>query len=85
MLGDIALTGVDAEVYNLIVQRLKKESPFVKTIMATTTNGSANSGYIPSDDAFVRHTFQVLGSRLQPGHAEGAIVNGLLDMMEKAK
>jgi hypothetical protein len=85
MLGDIALTGVNAEVYNLIVQRLKKESPFAKTIMATTTNGSANSGYIPSDDAFVRYSFQVLSSRLQPGHAEGAIVNGLLDMIDKAK
>jgi|WetSurSiteA1Bulk_404760.scaffolds.fasta_scaffold02271_3 neutral ceramidase len=83
MLGDIALTGVNAEVYNLIAQRLKNESSFSNTIMATTTNGSANSGYIPSDDAFVRYTFQVLSSRLKPGCAEGAIVNGLLDMMDK--
>ena len=84
-IGDIALTAVDAEVYNLIAQRLKDESPYAKTIMATTTNGSSNSGYIPSDDAFVRHTFQVLGSRLQPGHAEGAIVDGLLDLMSESK
>jgi neutral ceramidase len=85
MIGDIALTGVNAEIYNLIAQRLKSEASFAKTIFATTTNGSANSGYIPSDDAFVRYTFQVLSSRLQPGCAEGAIVNGLLDMMDKAK
>lgn len=85
MLGDIAFTAVNAEVYNLIVQRLKNESPYNQVLMATTTNGSANSGYIPSDDAFVRYTFQVLSSRLQPGCAEGAIVNGLLDMMDKAK
>jgi neutral ceramidase len=85
MLGDIALTGVNAEVYNPILLRLKNESSYKNLIMATTTNGSANSGYIPSDDAFVRYTFQVLSSRLQPGCAEGAIVNGLLDMMDKVK
>lgn len=84
MLGDITFTAVNAEVYNLIVQRLKNESPYNQMLMATTTNGSANSGYIPSDDAFVRYTFQVLSSRLQPGCAEGAIVNGLLEMIEKA-
>jgi hypothetical protein len=85
MLGDIAFTAVNAEVYSLIAQRLKNESRFNHILMATTTNGSANSGYIPSDDAFVRYTFQVLSSRLQPGCAEGAIVNGLLEMMDKVE
>lgn len=85
VLGDIAFAGVNAEVYNLIAIRLKEESPLANTILLTITNGSSNSGYIPSDDAFVRHTFQVLGSRLQPGCAENAIVNGFLDMIEQAK
>lgn len=84
-IGDIALTGVDAELYNQIGQRIKEESTFAKTIVATMTNGEANSGYVPSDDAFGKYTFQVLSSRLQPGHAESDIVNGLVDMMEKAK
>ncbi len=84
-IGDIALTGVDAEIYNMIGQRIKKESPFAKTIVATTTNGMSNSGYIPTDDAFGRYTFQVLSSRLQPGCAETSIVNGLLDLMDKVK
>jgi neutral ceramidase len=84
-IGDIAFTGIDAEIYSVIAQRLKKESSFAKTIIATTTNGMAYSVYIPSDDAFGKYTFQVLSSRLQPGHAENAIVNGLLDMMDKAK
>lgn len=84
-LGDITFTGVNAEVYSLIAQRLKTESTVNHILLATTTNGSANSGYIPSDDSFVRYTFQVLSSRLQPGCAEGAIVNGLLEMIEKAK
>lgn len=85
MLGDIAFTGVNAEVYNLIAQRLKEESPLANTIFLSITNGSSNSGYIPSDDAFVRHTFQVLSSSLKPGCAESAIVNGLLDMIEQVK
>lgn len=80
-IGNIVLAGIDAEVYNIIAQRLKKESPFGNTIVATITNGSANSGYIPSDDAFQRYTFQVLSSRLEPNCAETSIINGLLDMM----
>jgi hypothetical protein len=82
--GDIVLAGINAEVYNIIAQRLKKESPFGNTIVVTITNGAANSGYIPSDDAFQRYTFQVLSSRLEPNCAETSIINGLLDMMDKA-
>jgi hypothetical protein len=80
--GNIAIAGVNAEVYNIIGQRLKKESPFTNTIVSTITNGAANSGYIPSDDAFQRYTFQVLNSRLKPNHAEREIIDGLVDMME---
>jgi hypothetical protein len=83
-LGDIAFAGVNAEVYNPIAQRLQKESSMANTIFVSITNGGSNSGYIPSDDAFVRYTFQVLSSQLQPGCAENAIVNGLLDMMDQA-
>ncbi len=84
-LGDIVFAGVNAEIYNLIGQRLKEESSMANTIVVTIANGTARSGYIPSDDAFVRYTFQVLGSRLKPGCAEDAIVNGLLDMMAQAQ
>jgi neutral ceramidase len=85
LIDDIAFTSVNGEVFNLIAQRLKKESPYAKTLMATVTNGIANSGYIPNDDAFGYQTFEVLSSRCKPGYAENAIVNGILDMMEKAK
>lgn len=81
-LGDIAFAGVNAEVYNLIARRLKEKSPMANTIFVSITNGFSNSGYIPSDDAFVRYTFQVLSSQLEPGCAENAIVNGLLDMID---
>ncbi len=85
MIGDIALATVNGELYNSIAQRIKKESPFGNTIVVCITNGMANSGYIPSDEAFVRYTFQVLGSKLKPGCAENSIVNGLLDMMDNVK
>ena len=83
-LGDIVLTATDGDCYNAIFQRLKKESPYSEILMASHTNGSG-TGYIPSDDAFVRYTFQVLSSALKPGCAENSIVNGLLDMMDQAK
>ncbi len=85
-LGDIMIGAVNAEVFNLIAQRLKKESPYTRTMMATLTNGSARSGYIPNDAAYGMYTFEVLSSRLQPGCAESAIVNGILDLIaESAK
>lgn len=83
MLGDIAFTVVNADMYTMIAQNLKKESPFNYTIVVNHSNGGANSGYIPSDDAFGRNTFQVLNSNLKPGYAERGIINGFLDMMDK--
>ena len=66
------------ELYNMIGQQVKAGSKFYDTIMVTLTNGMANSGYVPTDDAFGRYTFQVLGSSLKPGCAESAAkkVNG---------
>ena len=80
-LGDIMIGAVNAEVFNPIAQRLKKESPYARTMMATLTDGSARSGYIPHDAGYGMYTFEVLSSRLQPGCAESAIVNGILDLM----
>jgi len=82
MLGDIAVGAVNAEVFNLIAQRLKRESPYARTMLATLTNGRANSGYIPNDAAYGMYTFEVVSSRLKPGCAEDAIVEGILDLMK---
>lgn len=81
-IGDIYIGAVDGEVYNAIAQRLKRASPFKHTLMSTLTNGMAQTGYIPSDDAFGRNVFTVLSSRLQPGCAEAGIVNGLIGLMQ---
>ncbi len=83
-MGDIALAAVNAEVYNIIAQRLKHDSPCNHTLFVSITNGSANSGYIPNDDAFQRYTFQVLSSRLEPNCAETSIIDGLLEMITEA-
>ena len=79
--GDVVIGGVDAEVFTLIAQRFKKESPLKNAMMATLTNGFAGSGYVPSDAAFNQYTFEVVSSRLKPGCAETAIVDGLLDLI----
>ncbi len=84
-IGDIAIGAVNAEVFNMIAQRLKKESPFSRTMMATLTNGMARSGYIPNDASYGMDTFEVLSSRLKPGCAESAIVNGILDLMAASR
>lgn len=84
-IGDIALASIDAEIYSPIGMRLKKESPLANTVLVTLANGRANSGYIPNDTAFGAYTFQVLGSRLQPGYAETGIVNGFLDLIHETQ
>lgn len=85
MIDDIAIGAGNAEIFNLIAQRFKKESPIGRSIFVSMANGSGNSGYIPNDAAFGYQTFEVLSSRCKPGYAESAIVNGLLDLIYDAK
>ena len=54
-------------------------------MMATLTNGAARSGYVPDDESFGKLTFEVLSSRLKPGCAESAIVNGLLGLIDNSR
>jgi len=79
-IGDVYIGAVNAEVYNGIAQRLKRESPFKHTMLSTLTNGMAQTGYIPSDEAFGYNVFTVLSSRLKPGCAEVGIVDGLIEL-----
>jgi len=85
MIDDIAIGGCNAEIFNMIAQRFKRESPVGRSIFVSMANGSANSGYIPNDAAFGFQTFEVLSSRCKPGYAESAIVNGLLDLIADAE
>jgi neutral ceramidase len=79
VLSDIAIAGVSGEVLTNISLRLKRESPFNRTIMVTHGNGS--SGYIPDDAAYDQVSYEITSTRVKPGCAEDAIVNGFLEMM----
>jgi len=85
VIDDIAIAGCNAEIFTMIAQRFKRESPIGRSIFVSMANGSGNSGYIPNDAAFGYQTFEVLSSRCKPGYAESAIVNGILDLIEAAK
>ena len=78
-INDIALAGVSGEVLTQIYLRLRQESPLSHTVMVTHANGS--SGYIPNDAAFDQVSYEITTSRLKPGCAEGAIVNGFIELM----
>ncbi len=80
-INDIALASINAEAYNFIGQQVKAASPLAKTMFVAVANGRANSGYIPTDDAYGRYTFQVVASRLKPGCAQTGIVKGVTDMI----
>jgi hypothetical protein len=84
-IGEVTIGAVNAELFSPIAMRLKRESPVKATMLTTLTNGAARSGYIPDDASFGKATFEVLGSRLQPGCAESAIVNGLLRLIDDAR
>jgi hypothetical protein len=83
-IGDINFATVNGEAYSRIGMRLKAEAPANKTLVVTLANGSAGSGYIYSDDAYSHLTFQVIGSRLKPGCAEGKIVSTAIGLMHRS-
>jgi neutral ceramidase len=78
-INDIAIAGVSGEVLTNIGLRLKRESPFNRTILVTHCNGS--SGYLPDDAAYERMTYEIISTRVKRGCAENAIVDGLVEMM----
>jgi hypothetical protein len=84
-LGDIALVSVSGEIYTEIGYRLKHELPASKLVVVTLADGPFESGYIYSDKAANHLTFQVIGSRLQPGHAEKGIVEAAKRLMKEAR
>jgi hypothetical protein len=83
-IGDMNFAAVNGEVYSQSAMRLKANAPANKTIFVTLVNAMANSGYIYSDEAYSHLTFQVIGSRLQPGCAEGKIVSTALELMRRS-
>jgi neutral ceramidase len=81
LIDHIALTWVSGEVVTNIYWHLRQESPFSNTIMITLANDRV--GYIVDDAGYDTPTFQSTASPFQPGYAEPAIVNGLVEMMSQ--
>jgi neutral ceramidase len=81
MIDHIALTSVSGEVVTKIYWHLRQESPFSNTVMITIANDRV--GYIVDDAGYHTPTFESMASPLQPGYAESAIVNGLVEMMSQ--
>lgn len=84
-IGDISLVSVSGEIYTEIGLRLKHEFPSSKLMIVTLADGPFESGYIYSNNAANHLTFQVIGSRLQPGYAEEAIVEAAKRLVKEAK
>ena len=80
LLNQIAITGVSGEVVTNIYQHLRRLSPFTHTLMITIANDRI--GYILDDAGYDTPTFAAMATPLQRGHAEAAIVNGLVEMLE---
>ena len=83
MIGDVAVGEVNGAPYTAIGLRLKRESPYAKTMLTTRANGMTLAGYIPDDASYGHQIFAVLNSKLKPGCAENAIVNGIIEMMPR--
>ncbi|MDO4164227.1 MAG: neutral/alkaline non-lysosomal ceramidase N-terminal domain-containing protein [Bacteroides sp.] len=81
--GNIAFSTIDAEIYSKFGIELKQQSPLTNTLFVTLANGRTNSGYIVTDSDYGKYTFQVLGNRLQPGHAEKGIVGTLVKQINQ--
>jgi hypothetical protein len=81
MIGDVAIGEVNGNPYSAIGIRLKKESPYAHTMIATRVNGMTPAGYLPDDASYGHQTFEVLNSKVKPGCAESSIVEGIIDMM----
>jgi hypothetical protein len=79
VINDIAFAGVSGEVLTNIWLRLKRESPFTRTIMVTHCNGS--SGYLPDDAAYDQVSYEIVTTHVKRGCAEAAIVDGFTEMM----
>jgi hypothetical protein len=79
VVNDIAIAGVSGEVLTNIGLRLKRESPFARTLLVTHCNGS--SGYLPDDAAYDQVSYEIITTHVKRGCAENAIVNGFVEMM----
>ena len=81
VVGDVAITQVNAIPYAAIGLRLEEESPYARMLFTTRANGMSRAGYVPDEASYAHQVFSVLNSPVKPGCGEAAIVNGILDLL----
>lgn len=82
-IGNIAVASSTGELYTLIGQRVKQESPLKNTMLVTLINPYSGNGYTPDDASYGHQTFQALGTRLKQGCAETSIAGGIRELVQK--
>lgn len=82
LLGDIAIVGMNGEIYNEIGMEIKKASPYRKTFILTHTDRE-KTGYILDKTAKEEKVFQAY-RRVKPGAADEIIVRNTLEMFKTA-
>jgi hypothetical protein len=80
MINNIAIAGVSGELFTLVGQRVKEESPYSSTMVVTHCNGSA-AGYLPDDEAYDQVSYEISVAKVKRGCAEDVIVDGFLKLM----
>ncbi|MCD7862760.1 MAG: hypothetical protein LUG61_04435 [Lachnospiraceae bacterium] len=82
LLGDIAIWGIAAELYNEIGVKCKEISPY-KNTMIVTHIGEPGVGYLLDDASTGHKVFQSYG-KVREGRNDEIITTAMLDMFEKA-
>jgi hypothetical protein len=78
MINDIAIAHVQGEVFTDISLKLKKDSLFDRTVMATLSGGSI--GYIPSEQSYLLPSMMAANNRIKPGCAEAKIPEAIVNL-----
>jgi neutral ceramidase len=82
-IGGVAVVALPVELFTAFGRRIKAESPFADTFLATMANGWL--GYVPTAEAFARGGYEPLlayQSRLAP-EAGGFITTAALDLLRQ--
>jgi neutral ceramidase len=83
VLGELAIVGLPVELFTAFGRRLKADSPFADTFIATLANGW--HGYAPTPEAFVRGGYEprlAYASRLVP-EAGDLITDAALGLLRR--
>jgi len=69
--GDVAVVGLGAEVFNAIGRAIKDASPFPHTLVITHCNGAA--GYLPTQQSYADGGYEIQSSPFAPAAAEQVV------------